>query len=78
MTHYNPTHLRRLFNVRSERLMRAIFGEHFRVWIAIQIRAFQGRITPEQMTVLYQRWVAMHRQQLNAPDEAAAPAVFMV
>lgn len=78
MTHYSTTHLRRLFNVRSERLLRSVFGRHFRVWLAIQIKMLNGQVSPDGMHALYNRWAAMHRKELTQAADDNVPGVYLV
>jgi hypothetical protein len=80
MAHYtSPTHLRRLFNVKSERLMRWLFGEQFRAYMAIQTKSYGRHMTHDAVQRLIDRWVRMHQKMIDRDqDDMSAPGVFLV
>lgn len=74
----SPTHLRRLFNVKSERLMRWLFGPQFRVWMALQAKSYARGMTQADMNRLIDRWMHINRRAIDSETETAdGPSVAM-
>ena len=81
MTTLSPTRLRRMFNVRSERLLRSIFGQHYSSYMAFYTKLYAKRYghnaNQDYLIRLENRWLRMHAKWLREAEDENAPSVHM-